>query len=623
MNKIYPCVCAARKIDLMISLMMGLMIGLSVGSLGCSGSSSSAGSNPTGKGDGIGGAWSSADAASVGPTYGSGGASGGGTAVVLPPEQEQSLDFLAPRAGARYVYVANPGRDTVTVIDSTSLAINEITTGDTPTYLATVPGQDVALVVNIGSHTLSVLRGAQMTADPVAVVPKANTISIAPDGTHAVVWFDAAQTSSTSTGTTGAAALTGSTQDVSVISLSPTGATATAMTVGYQPSAVVFSSDGAAAFVVTSDGISSLRFAQITGPAIAPLTRIDNKSAATLLHPDAGASDALVGEGGIQSPANDSGTSGPAIDGGTAPDLGKDGSLTTVPAGTGKPVDVSVTRDGHYAIARRDGTAELLLVDLTTNKVTSIQLSSPITDLDMTPSGDQAFAVLRDEGKLVRVDIPTGFTDTTHQTSWQFANETIGSVTLSTQGSYAIVYTTAVSIKRMVILDLRPSAGAATQAVELQKYIRAIAIAPDEKTALVLHTKSSGSPTATGLDLTTQLDRSYGYTLVSLADGFAKLLVTPADPNPFTITPNSEYAFVLLRDDAASVRLAERISLTSFQVDDFPLGSPPSSIAALSTDSHRVFIGQVHPEGRISFIDWTNGNVNSVTGFALNGRIQQ
>ena len=54
------------------------------------------------------------------------------------------------------------------------------------------------------------------------------------------------------------------------------------MSVGYNPSAVVFSSDNAAAFVVTDDGISELRFATITAPAIAPFTSIGNASTVSL-----------------------------------------------------------------------------------------------------------------------------------------------------------------------------------------------------------------------------------------------------------------------------------------------------------------------------------------------------
>jgi hypothetical protein len=67
------------------------------------------------------------------------------------------------------------------------------------------------------------------------------------------------------------------------------------------------------------------------------------------------------------------------------------------------------------------------------------------------------------------------------------------------------------------------------------------------------------------------------------------------------------------------------MSLTTFLVKDFPLGSPPNAIGALAGINHKVFVNQVHSEGRISFInwDWDDGTVESVTGFALNGRIRQ
>ena len=78
--------------------------------------------------------------------------------AVPPPELEERRAFQTPQAGGRYVYVANPTRDTVAVIDSSTLAIQSVETGDGPTHLVTVPGQDIALVINVNSHTLSVLR---------------------------------------------------------------------------------------------------------------------------------------------------------------------------------------------------------------------------------------------------------------------------------------------------------------------------------------------------------------------------------------------------------------------------------------------------------------------------------
>jgi hypothetical protein len=290
---------------------------------------------------------------------------------------------------------------------------------------------------------------------------------------------------------------------------------------------------------------------------------------------------------------------------------------------SGKPTEVSVTADGSYAVARRDGSYQLLLVNLKTQTVTALDLSSTVTDLVLLPSGNTAFAVLREESKLVSIDVPSGFTDSAHRTTWPFDGETIGSVTMSAKGRYALLYTTAIAINRLVIVDLTNESA---QTVDVHEAIRAVAIAPDEKTALVLHspptTSGTGGTSGKGGSSGT-VDNFHGYTMVELAGGREVQHETAVEPNPFAITPNSTYAFVLLRDDTAGVRIAQRISLTSFVADDFLLGSPPSSIAALSVTSQKVFVGQVYSEGRISFIDWVTGEVQTVTGFALNGRIQQ
>ena len=191
--------------------------------------------------------------------------------------------------------MANPTSNTVDVIDSANLSITELAPGDTPTYLATVPGEDVALGINVGSHTLRILSDVRMNSGPIPIVALANAIAVAPDGAHAVIWFDASQTDTTTGSTSsGGMPVTGSTQEVSVVSLTPATTTTPAqgsvisMSVGYNPSAVVFSSDGTAAFVVTDSGISELRFALITEPDIAPFITIDNGTT-SLVAVDAGA----------------------------------------------------------------------------------------------------------------------------------------------------------------------------------------------------------------------------------------------------------------------------------------------------------------------------------------------
>ncbi len=166
-------------------------------------------------------------------------------ATVPPPEVEVRRAFQTPQAGGRFVYVANPTRDTVAVIDSTSLAIQTVETGDGPTYLSTIPGQDVALVINVNSHSLTVLRttATGTVTSSVPIVAGANAIAIAPDGRHALAYFDSGQP--------GATASSGSFQDLSVITLEAGNHRAVQLSVGFRPVEVLFSSDVTRGFVLT------------------------------------------------------------------------------------------------------------------------------------------------------------------------------------------------------------------------------------------------------------------------------------------------------------------------------------------------------------------------------------
>jgi hypothetical protein len=536
------------------------ILALAAALAGCGGSavkSSGSGPNNRGGSEAEGGSKGNAPGANMGATGGSSGGMGADPIAPPPPEMEERRSFETPRAGARYVYVANPKRDTVAVIDSTNLTIRPIQVGDTPTYLQTVPGKDVALVINVGSRDVSILRtdaGGTRTST-VPVVPGVNALSVAPDGKHVVAWYQ----SPAKPGLTGGPP--GSFQDVSLITLGDTDQSI-GLTVGFRPSDVAFAADGSAAFVITEDGVSVLRFAELRGPSVTPLIAV-----------------------------------------GDAADTAQ---------------DVSVTPDGRYALSRKEGATEIRLVDLTTRASTTVDLGSAVTDLDLAPGGDFALAVLREAGTVVRLLLPGGFTDPTMRHSFA-AEGGVGSATITPDGKAAILYTTANPVERLVLLDL---VAQSTRPVRLKKGVRAVAVSPDSRTALVVHTKDAGSPTDPSIDVEGAIDRSHGYSVVDLASAFAKLQLTTAPVGELAITPDATRAFVLLRDDAVSIRVAQRIQLASFIVDDFPLGSPPLSIAALA-DSKRMFVSQVHPEGRISFIHWETGAVESVTGFELNGRIVQ
>jgi len=514
-----------------------------------------------------------------------------------PPEREERRTFQTPQAGGRFVYVANPTRDSVAVIDSRSLAIQTVEAGDGPTFLTTVPGQDVALVINVSSHTLTLLRttDAGTTTTSVPVVPGANALAVAPDGRHAIAYLD--------TETAGATLGTGSFQDISLVTLDAARDTSVQLSVGFRPIEVLFSADGASGFVVTEDGVSILRFAEITGPTIIPNVSLDELG--PIAPPDAGPDAAPDASVDVMNDAS--------------ADVTPDAAPDATPIAQVAARDISITRDGRYAIARVEGTSTLRLIDLTTRAITPYAATGAVTDLDIAPDGSFALAVVRERSEVLRIPIPAGFATPSTVTRVEATGEFVGSVAFAPDGRRALLYTTALPLERVTLMDLS-APGAALQVIRLRKAVRAVAFSPDSRSALLVHSHSAGSPDDAAVDLETRIDRSFGYTLLDVGTRFAKLQLTPSEVGPFAIVTDGSHAFVLLRDDARQIAQAHRVSLRSFAIDTLTLGSPPSSVGVVS-GTQRAFIGQEHPEGRITFVDWTSGALQSVTGFELNSRI--
>jgi DNA-binding beta-propeller fold protein YncE len=531
---------------------------------GCAGAASegTAGSSPENSGNrSDDGNQGSADAAAAFDPKSPNGSLGGsvGSAPVVP-EKEVQVEVEVPRAGARFVYAANTKRDTVAVIDSTNLSIRTAEVGDKPSFLATVPGQDIAMVINAGSADLSIVRstaaGSEVKTVPVG--SGSNRISVAPNGAYAIAWYDSRLDG-------GIGGATGSFQDITLVRLAATGDSSLPLTVGFRPNSVAFSSDGTSAFVVTEDGVSIIRFAQITMATVLPLVPLG-------------------------------------------------------PVSAQGATDVSITPDGKFALARKDNSGVVSLVDLVTGIATSVDLGSPVTDLDLSPNGSMAIAVMRDVSKMVTLPLPLGFTSEPARIVQTFTDEKVGSAVVAPNGLFALLYTTVGNIERALVASVDGTVPA--RPVLLRKAVRAVTISPDSATAMVLHEKVAGDPQAAGIDVDLKIDRSFGYSVVKLASGFAKLQLTDVDPGPMAIVPDSSRAFLLLRDDKRDLRMTQQVDLSSLVVSDYIMGSPPLSLAVLSGTS-KVFVSQVHPSGRLSFIDWTRGTVESVTGFELNGGIKE
>ncbi len=499
----------------------------------------------------------------------------------LPPEMEVKLDFELPQASERFVYAANPDSGTVVIIEAQTLEIQTLETGDRPTFLRTLAGTDDAIVLNIGSDDATIIRSPDKgaTTQNKKVVRGANAIAVAPDGKHAVVYFDEAFSSG--------GGESGSFQDVSVIDLESDD-DAVGMTVGFRPRDVFFAADSSAAFAVTDDGISVLEFERIEreGSGIARLVSL-----------------------------------GADID--------------------QKSLDVSVTPDGRYALARQPAESVIRLIDLSDGGIRTIDLSElplpepevdaeddggmpeplpiEVTDLDLAPNGQFALAVLRNQSTVLQLPVPAAFEDADEVRVLPIPDQLIGSVTIAPDAKRALLYTTAADVERITVMDLEGDA--APKTVALRKTISGVVIAPDGETALIVHKKAEGSPDEPGIDPDTKIDRSFGYSVLRVGTGDVKLQVTPVAAGAFTIVPDSGFLFIQFRDDTLGVREVQKVDAASFLVQPIVLGSPPISLGTVP-GSERVFVNQDHPDGRITLINWQNNVTRTVTGFELNSRIR-
>lgn len=490
--------------------------------------------------------------------------------VPPPPPPEVERDIGQPSSTLRYVYVAMSALDELAKIDGSSLAVTAITVGDRPGIVAGIPGGDDAVVLDRGSATATIVRPTTDHDQKItlAMLPHMNSMVVDPTGHFALAYFDLVKAVSDA-GSLGGVGEIGSFQDVTVLSLAPGNERADDLSVGFRPRKVEFDEAGTHAYVITEDGISVIDLAQ---------------AAAGTLH--------VAATIPIAAPSIDSAL-----------------------------LEVNVTPDGAYAVVRQLGVAQLRLVALSgalAGASFTIPLPSEATDVDL--AGGRAFAVLRGTSQLAVVDLPADAFDPSGVDLVDLDGAIAGQAVIDADVHRAILFTNAENVESVTVVDLTQP-GFPHDVIPLQKGVRTLGFAPDGRTALILHNKLPGDPAmATNVD--DVVDLSYGYSLVDMETGFAKLQITPVDPGAFAFAPDSSHAYLALDggDAEGAVMRLQTLDLSTFVVTSLQLGSPPEAVGILP-NAGVVYVSQRHPLGRMTFVSLVNGSTHTVTGFQLNSQI--
>ena len=484
------------------------------------------------------------------------------------PTPEIEYDFGAPISSDRYVYVAMTAQDELARIDGRTLAVISTHVGKSPRDVAAIPHSDGAVVLDSTNGTATVVRpsGAGDSIRVLATLQHLNRLDIDPSGRFAVIWFDLAKAIKEG-GINGI----GSFQDVTIVSLAPGLEHAVDLTVGFRPRNVQFDAPGNRAYVVTQDGVSVIDLAYATshGPSIVPPIPVAD----------------------------------PAI-----------------PADT---LEVDIVSTGEYAAVSEAGSSALRIVSVgATNpgQAWQIPLASPASDIDLAPDGGRVYVVERAAKLLAIVDVPGDAITPSGVQTIDLSNGTLGSLALSRDGRRALLYTNATLDERLTMVKL-DQPGFPHVTWPLKKGVRAVGISPSSESAIVINAKAFGDPaSATSID--DFIDKSYGYSLVDLTSGFAKLQITPVDPGAFTYSLDGAKAYVALDggDALTAPRALQVVNTHTGVVSTKQLGSPPSAVGILP-GIDQAFVAQRHTLGRVSFVDLIDDSVRTVTGFDLNGHV--
>jgi len=494
------------------------------------------------------------------PSPGGYGGSAGGTSSdggTLPPEKEVESSYEMPAATSKFVWVANPLSGRVAYIDATTLEVRTTEAGNGPTYLAPIPNQqdDTTIVINTLSSTATILR-ASATGDidskSLSIAGNANSWAIDGSGKWAIAWTDARKLEKTNTAQ--------GFQDITVVRTTQNAEQAWRLSVGYRPVAINFSADSAKAFAVSQDGISVIDLSST--PTQASLIAISDD------------------------PLEDPGTR-----------------------------DVAITPSGDYAIVRRDNKSTVTLIRLSDGVRREVQLDDNVTDLDLSPDGSAAIAVVRNSSTISMLPIPAVFDDPTSTSSISVTDAIVGSVVIAGKANAALVYSNASNQERIAYYKFDSSPQTSTT-LKLHAPVLAAFLAPNAASAIVLHAMTIGAADAGAND-----DVLGAFSVLSLNPILpAKITPTPAPPIAVSLKSDGKFAVVAEREDTRKIFGAYLVRTETQQVDRYQLASPPIAVGTLE-GANRVYIAQKHAEGRVTFVQLDSGRAVTLTGFELGSRV--
>lgn len=476
-----------------------------------------------------------------------------------PPEGDDDVFTVAPGTAASFVWVANPENHNLVRIHALTREIDVVEVGLEPLDLRVSPDGARVVTFNASSHDVSIVDTATLAETRVPVRPVTNQMITSPLATHGVcIWNSARDEDGTVEGSQNPG-------EVSIVDF--VSGTVVSSVMGFRPRGVAFTEDDSRALVLSDGLLASIDLTDPAKPKVLiplaadPTTAPPAKEIA--IAPD-GSSALVLSEAG-----------GNAL---TLVDLAG-GALTPVAVGDAGTIatDLELTADGRfYAVASAGASASVLDVFDRANGFarTSIAIPGHAGSIEPSPDDDELWVFSRSalDERIWRVQLEAGAE---------------GPAPIVTE--YALV-----------------------------KPVRSVFVAPGGTSVVILHRFTdvadgvpAGEEVYADSHVMSVLDPDAGGGVPLLSS-----IALPDAPDQVAVTSDGAWAFVQM--PLAEVALVA--SLSTLLVDPLPLGSKPLFIGAVQ-EGHTGFVLQKHPLGRISFLEPSTLDIDTVTGFEINAEI--
>ena len=270
--------------------------------------------------------------------------------------------------------------------------------------------------------------------------------------------------------------------------------------------------------------------------------------------------------------------------------------------------EVLVEPTGAFAFVRQFGEDRLVVVDLAEHTLQRVDIGYNPTDLDLSPDGTKAVVVSRGSQELHVLNAQDPLAE--QEVIPLPADEVIGSLHFSPDGSKAVLYTTAQREARYTTWDVDSGE---LKVRSLVKPVKSVSVSPTGGTLLVFHTLEDDADTPS----TSPYLGEHALTMIDLDSFLANPLLIPDEPSAFANSSDGEFGYFIMEGIPALAVL----QYDNLLFEEVTLRSDPVHVGVLPESTY-AYVNQEHELGRLSFYEPETQALQTITGFELNSGIK-